>query len=967
MLEEMCEAEGCYDVPTLLMAPDSVIHGSYYRSDGTETHIPKSQAFAVTSLRLFSRYWRKQGSPIWGVTWMYVTHEDFLNFLQLELHDSAHCDNSNDADVSFPSKEANSMSDASMSTGDFDLSTEAKDDNCKVTCIDSTGSSSFGSSTVPTTIGTLTDQAMKKGRGNYEKGVPKYSYQVPTLVGEKEVPKNKYSYQYQVPIRHPGEKEVPLLIPSSRPGEKEVPLLIPSSQTLSRDDRRHHHQPEPGRSLLTEHGEQSFMPGCKQLNRDEHTGPGETLPSDLKRQCEHNGFLQRDSSSKLEPKLERDKTYGSELELLKRELELELLESALELELGQSFLTECNLNREKCNGAFSCQLKSEHKPGEPFASDQCSTMDEDLTIADDTDQTATHISTATLVVMTSPTHGEPTVPTDGEPPPGECAPAINEDRDECILPTSTTGTKQSYAEVTASPAKVTTIAKVPTASPAKVLPTLPSLSSPSFSFTPSRPTIARSDGEHLRKKIEPRDGNTCKPQQCTGSDEAQRPTGSTTLIDTIADDDPPGNTAHNGPTLDGDNPSTHEVGMWNPVPRGWKKWDGKAGTVNSEAAGLKAPTITPELTTMPYLATPTLYDESVSATNIGQDNLNNTEAHTWNNGEYANKTSHTQDNGECTQKGKALTMDPGEPTPDGDYLWIQLENRSDSLQPLTGFETIAMDKVASDMPTIAPSAKDAALCFEQDSAITDICPIKTAAYGWRVSTRFFGDSSSTETLGKIKDILCHCTFAIWLVALFCACFILNRTWSNQVGSDILLWLATNQVTHISEGLPCDHVKDSQAFADSDSGNDAQCNWTSTLPGNVMSTAYQIITHKAYHSGTIMLCTIYLLWMWASHKIASPSCVSALSMDVKATGDPSKLHLGLLLWCCPLLQMLGQLKDMLEDLLPSCGYQWFVSYGMILWRRCHRSCRFLSMLIDKKHGSPGSDKYHSVTLKYGPEI
>jgi len=271
------------------------------------------------------------------------------------------------------------------------------------------------------------------------------------------------------------------------------------------------------------------------------------------------------------------------------------------------------------------------------------------------------------------------------------------------------------------------------------------------------------------------------------------------------------------------------------------------------------------------------------------------------------------------------------------------------------------------MPTIAPSAKDAALCFEQDSAIMDICPIKTAAYGWGASTRFFGDISSTGTLGKIKDILCHCTFVIWLVALFCACFILNRTWSNQVGSDILLWLATNQVTHISEGLPCDHVKDSQAFADSDSGNDAQCNWTSTLPGNVMSTAYQIITHKAYHSGTIMLCTIYLLWMWASHKIAFPSCVSALSMDVKATGDPSKLHLGLLLWCCPLLQMLGQLKDMLKDLLPSYGYQWFVSYVMILWRRCHRSCRFLSMLIDKKHGSPGSDKYHSVTLKYGPEI
>ena len=172
MLEEMCEAEGCYDVPTLLMAPDSVIHGSYYRPDGTETHIPKSQAFAVTSLRLFSRYWRKQGSPIWGVTWMYVTREDFLNFLQLELHDSAHCDNSNDADVLFPSKEANSMSDASMSTGDFDLSTEAKDDNCKVTCIDSTGSSSFGSSTAPTTFGTLTDQAMIKGRGNYDEGVP---------------------------------------------------------------------------------------------------------------------------------------------------------------------------------------------------------------------------------------------------------------------------------------------------------------------------------------------------------------------------------------------------------------------------------------------------------------------------------------------------------------------------------------------------------------------------------------------------------------------------------------------------------------------------------------------------------------------------------------------------------------------------------------------------------------------------
>ena len=268
--------------------------------------------------------------------------------------------------------------------------------------------------------------------------------------------------------------------------------------------------------------------------------------------------LKRQSSSKLEPELERDRSYGSELELLKRELELELLESALELELGQSFLTECNLNRDKCNGAFSCQLKSEHEPGEPFASDQCSTMDEDLTIADDTVQTATHVSTVTPVVMISPTHGEPTVPTDGEPPPGECAPAINEDRDECILPTSTTGTKKSYAEVIASPAKVPTIDS---------LPTLPTLSSPSFSFTPSRPTIARSDGEHLRTKIEPRDGNTCKPQQCTGSDEAQRPTGSTNLIDTIADDDPPGNTAHNGPTLEGttsgDNPSTHEVGMWN--------------------------------------------------------------------------------------------------------------------------------------------------------------------------------------------------------------------------------------------------------------------------------------------------------------------------------------------------------------------------------------------------------------------
>jgi len=233
MLEEMCEAEGCYDVPTLLMAPDSVIHGSYYRPDGTETHISKSQAFAVTSLRLFSRYWRKQGSPIWGVTWMYVTHEDFLNFLQLGLHDSAHCDNSNDANVLFPSKEANSMSDASMSTGDFDLSTEAEDDNCKVICIDSTGSSSFGSSTVPATFGTLTDQAMVKERGNYDEGVPstvskeqdKYLYAV---IKEQEQdkytdltgPKNK---------RHPDEQGLPLLLPLP---SGHLPLLIPSGDSI---------------------------------------------------------------------------------------------------------------------------------------------------------------------------------------------------------------------------------------------------------------------------------------------------------------------------------------------------------------------------------------------------------------------------------------------------------------------------------------------------------------------------------------------------------------------------------------------------------------------------------------------------------------------------------------------------------------------------------------------------------------
>jgi len=93
---------------------------------------------------------------------MYVTREDFLSFLQLELHDSAHCDSSNDADILFPSKEANSMSDASMSAEDFDLSMEAEDDNCKVICINGTGSSSFSSSTAPATFGTLTDQAMIK-------------------------------------------------------------------------------------------------------------------------------------------------------------------------------------------------------------------------------------------------------------------------------------------------------------------------------------------------------------------------------------------------------------------------------------------------------------------------------------------------------------------------------------------------------------------------------------------------------------------------------------------------------------------------------------------------------------------------------------------------------------------------------------------------------------------------------------
>jgi len=76
MLEQMCKTEGCYDVPTLLMLPDQVIHGPFRGPDGSHFSLGTIDAFRVTNLRLFSQWRRKQGLAILGNDWLSITKED---------------------------------------------------------------------------------------------------------------------------------------------------------------------------------------------------------------------------------------------------------------------------------------------------------------------------------------------------------------------------------------------------------------------------------------------------------------------------------------------------------------------------------------------------------------------------------------------------------------------------------------------------------------------------------------------------------------------------------------------------------------------------------------------------------------------------------------------------------------------------------------------------------------------------
>jgi len=89
MLEQMCKAEGCYDVPTLLMVPNQVIHGPFRGPDGSHISLKSFDAFRVTNLRLFSQWHRKRGQAVLGSDWLSITKEDYEGFIQSELQDSA--------------------------------------------------------------------------------------------------------------------------------------------------------------------------------------------------------------------------------------------------------------------------------------------------------------------------------------------------------------------------------------------------------------------------------------------------------------------------------------------------------------------------------------------------------------------------------------------------------------------------------------------------------------------------------------------------------------------------------------------------------------------------------------------------------------------------------------------------------------------------------------------------------------